>query len=215
MTDPAEVIETTVAGRTFKACRFCAAHIADTADDLAGLRIIQPPWNTGVAASAGTHDRCACFDVAVDGMEWLAAQKALRALGWAAWYRPYTPNLWGNHIHMVSLGCPAPKGIYVPGQIADYYDHRNGLAGHATDPTWHPADINATVFDYPAWLEEHEMNADQDAALKQVLATVTRLEQRSVRQAQRISGLIRDVRGKVKDDAVLAKLDEIEAALGD
>lgn len=209
--DPAEVIETTVAGTTFRACRFCAAHIEHTAERLTGLRIIQPPWNVGVAASAGTHDRCACFDVSVDGLAWLDAQKALRSLGWAAWYRPTTPGLWGNHIHMVSLGCPAPKGIYVPGQVADYYDHRDGLAGHAQDPTWHPKNIDATVFDYPAWLEEHDMTPEQDATLKTIADTVTRLEARSVRQAQRISGLIRDVRAKVGD---LPELDEIEQALG-
>lgn len=212
MTDPAEVITATVAGSTFKACRFCAAHIADTAQDLPGLRIIQPPWNVGVPASAGTHDRCACFDVAVDGMEWLAAQKALRALGWAAWFRPYTPGVWGNHIHMVSLGCPAPKGIYVPGQIADYYDHRNGLAGHAQDQSWHPADIDATVFDYPAWLEEHDMTPEQDKTLSTIAATVARQEQRSVRQTQRVMAGLRALRKKVGN---LPELDDIEKALSE
>lgn len=213
MTNPAEVIEVTVAGSTFRACRFCAAHIQDAADRNPGLRIIQPPWNVGVTASAGTHDKCACFDVYDVDLDWLGLQRRMRELGWAAWYREATPGLWGNHVHMVSLGCPAPKGIYVQGQINDYYDHRTGLAGHAADPTWHPKNIDATVFDYAAWTEEHEMTPDQDAKLTTIADTVTRLEERSIRQAQRIAGLIRDVRGKVKDTAVLAKLDEIEQEL--
>lgn len=213
MTDAAEIIETTVAGLTFRACRFCAAHIADTAQHLPGLRIIQPPWNVGVTASAGTHDKCACFDVYDFDLEWLELQRRLRALGWAAWYREATPGLWGNHVHMVSLGCPAPQGVFVPGQIADYYDHRTGLKGHAQDPTWHPADIDATVFDYPAWAEEHEMTPEQAQQLADTLDIVSRIETRTLRQAQRIAGLVRDVRSKVKDDAVLSKLDEIEAEL--
>ena len=215
MTNPAEVIEVTVAGSTFRACRFCAAHITDTAQHLPGLRIIQPPWNLGVAASAGTHDKCACFDVYDLDFDWLGTQRRLRELGWAAWYREATPGLWGNHVHMVSLGCPAPQGVFVPGQIADYYDHRTGLKGHATDPTWHPKNIDATVFDYDAWTEVHEMTPEQAKQLAETHDTVTRLEARSVRQAQRLAGLIRDVRSKVKDAAVLAKLDEMQKALED
>lgn len=210
MTNPAEVIETTAGGLTFHACRFCAAHIAATAETLPALRVIQPPWNVGVTASAGTHDKCACFDVQIVGMDWLAAQKRLRQLGWAAWYREATPGLWGNHIHMVSLGCSAPKGVFVPGQISDYYQHRTGLAGHAMDSTWHPADIDATVFDFAAWEQEHEMTPEQAKQLDTIEATVERIEARGVRQTQRVMGTLRKLRAKVGD---LPELDDIEKAL--
>lgn len=46
-----------------------------------------------------------------------------------------------------------------------------------------------------------------------VAAELQPFRDQTKRQAMRISGLIRDVRGKVKDTAVLAKLDEIEQEL--
>jgi hypothetical protein len=168
-TSPAEVIDTTLNGVTFKAGRRTAAHLAWTDDEArrrgAQLRIIQPCFNTGVAASAGTHDFDGVVDVEVENMDWLDGQRFLREHGWAAWYR--FPPTFGNHIHAVSLGCPGPVGIYVPGQVNDYYAHRNGLAGHDRDITWYPADIDSTVFDYPAW--EDALNADDKKWLSELI----------------------------------------------
>lgn len=156
--DPAEVVSATLNGVTYRAGRRTVAHLTWTDEFLRRqgrwLRLIQPPYNTSVAASAGTHDGDGCVDVEVEGLAWTSGQMALRGLGWAAWYRPDTPGLWGDHIHMVSLGCPGPVGIYVPGQVADYYAHRSGLKGHAPDNTWHPADIDSTVFDYAEWSDD-------------------------------------------------------------
>lgn len=166
MTDAAQIVTVTLAGRTFKCSRRTAAHIEYTIERLAAeyvgaeLIIIQPSFNVGVVASAGTHDKDACFDVQITHMEWLLMQRFLRRCGWAAWYRTpaqgFTP-----HIHMVSLGYPggpSAVGIYVPGQVDDYYRHALGLKGQhdsGADSSWFPPDIAATVFDYDAWKDAH------------------------------------------------------------
>lgn len=175
MTNAADVITVTRAGKTFRCTRRTAAHIDYTIERLAKrepdarLYIIQPCYNVGVKASAGTHDYDACLDVQIIGLDWWAAQRFLRQCGWAAWLR-YPPTFtW--HIHMVSLGYPGRVGIYVPGQVADYYAHRNGLVGHAADSSWHPVDISATVFDYPAWRDAHmPLNKDDLAAIDNVVS---------------------------------------------
>src|SRR5207253_785941 len=104
--DPAQVTTTTLNGITFRAGRRTAAQLAWTDERLGvmgkTLRILQPPYNSSVPASKGTHDFDGVVDVEVQGMAWEDAQTELRALGWAAWFRPYTPGLWGAHIHMVS-----------------------------------------------------------------------------------------------------------------
>jgi hypothetical protein len=43
-------------------------------------------------------------------------------------------------------------GQYVPGQVTDYYAHKNGLVGSAPDNTWHPDNIKATIFNYNLWV---------------------------------------------------------------
>jgi hypothetical protein len=93
------------------------------------------------------------LDVEIVGMDWSNAQGFLRRCGWAAWWRK--PPTFDDHIHMVSLGYPGQVGVFVPGQVADYYAHRTGLAGHAADPSWFPADIDSTVFDYDQWKAAH------------------------------------------------------------
>lgn len=157
MGDGAEVIEVTFGGQTFRAGRRTAAHLEFTAERLeehepdARLVVIQPPFNTGVDASAGTHDFDGVLDVAILGMDWFPAQRFLRECGWAAWFRtpPFSP-----HIHMISLGCPGRLGEFVPGQILDYFNHAFGLAGQhepGSDTSWFPDDIEATEFDFAAW----------------------------------------------------------------
>lgn len=158
MSDAAQLVDANLGGKTFRCTKRTAAHLAWTIQQLADqhpgaeLHIIQPSYNDGVRASAGTHDKDAVFDVWIEGLlNWWSAQRFLRACGWAAWYR--YPPAFSHHIHMVSLGYPGEVGHLVPGQVADYYEHRSGLKGHADDPSWHPADIDATVFDYHAWKE--------------------------------------------------------------
>lgn len=143
-----------------------------------GLAVIQPSYNTGVRASAGTHDYDACLDVYIPGVDWYVAQKFLRANGFACWYRH--PPLFGNHIHGFTLPPREGKSIsddwkvagftvgkYVDGgwslygrlvtssQIEDYYRHAFGLAGMHTpgsDKSWFPSNIEATIFDLDAYV---------------------------------------------------------------
>lgn len=172
MSDAAEVIAATRCGRTFRDNRRGIAHLDFTIEHLppgCTLEILQPPYNTGVEASAGTHDFGAVYDFRIDGMDWLDAQAFLRAYGWAAWWRQ--PPKFSHHLHAVSLGYPGRVGVYVPAQVDDYYNFRSGLAGHVADHTWHPADIDSTVFDYDAWLEAHmPLNDDDKAAVRSIVA---------------------------------------------
>lgn len=175
MSDGAEVIEVTFGGQTFRAGRRTAAHLEWTAQRLkaeqpdVNLVVIQPCYNSDVAASAGTHDKDGVLDVAILGMDWFPAQRFLREQGWAAWYR--FPPAFGHHIHMVSLGCPGPLGEFVPGQILDYYNHAFGLAGQhdpGSDKSWFPDDIDSTIFNFQAW--EDRMTPEEKQALVEEIA---------------------------------------------
>lgn len=166
-----------ICGRTFTASNRTAAHLQTTIAKLAALHpsarlvIIQTCYNQGVAASAGTHDYDGVFDVEIVGLTWWQAQRFLRSCGWAAWYRH--TGIWADssawHIHMCSIpeGLPGNPtidqidgayshvgiqvGIYVPGQIDDYYAHALGLKGlhrAGDDRSWFPSNINATVYRY-------------------------------------------------------------------
>ena len=74
-------------GTKFKCSKRTAAHLDRTIDRLKRrdkgetLRIIQGSYNTGVQASAGTHDYDAVVDVEITGMSWYQAQKWLRQNG--------------------------------------------------------------------------------------------------------------------------------------
>ena len=116
--------------------------------------VMQSAYNVGYPPSAGTHDYDAVYDVFISGVEWLDTQRFFRAEGWAAWWR-YPPTF-VNHVHMISLGYTTRVGIYVPGQVDDYYAHRDGMSGHHPDNTWHPDDIRETIFDYDTWVENEE-----------------------------------------------------------
>lgn len=171
-----KVITVSFGGRSFRCTQNTYAALLDTqarlskAHPKAWIRVIQGPYNTGVAASAGTHDRDACLDVQIVGLTWPEAQRFLRKCGWAAWWRHTgswaSPSNW--HIHMALLGAPAAGcvvGYLVDGGVSmyghlvassqydDYLNHRSGLSGHVADPTWHPADIAGTIFKYARWLE--------------------------------------------------------------
>lgn len=157
-TDGAEVITVTLGDKTFRAGRRTAAHIAWTIDELARehpgahLHIIQPCYNDGVDASAGTHDLDGVIDVEIVGLSGEATQTFMRRKGWADWFRTPAQGL-TFHNHAVSLGCPGPLGVFVPGQIDDYRAHAFGLVGMHTpgsDTSWFPPDIDSTIFDWEA-----------------------------------------------------------------
>lgn len=189
--DPAEVITITIGGRTFLAGRRTAAHLQVTfaafgrALPHLRLEVAQACYNAGYEPSQGTHDGDAVPDFYVtraDGSpatedDYWAAQWLLRCLGWAIWFRH--TGTWAArsswHLHGISLGCPGPVGEFVPGQVDDYHRRSYGLKGQhnsGADPSRFPKDIDATYFDYPAWLarqeQENDMTPDQDERLKAV-----------------------------------------------
>jgi hypothetical protein len=143
-----------------------------------GIEVIQPPYNVGVVASAGTHDLDACVDLYIPGVSWWAMQRFVRANGGGGWYRH--PPLFGNHIHVFCLPPQEGQlraddwavagfrvGKYVDGgystsgrqitsaQITDYYNHAFGLSGQHTpnsDHSWFPASIKDTIFDLKTYV---------------------------------------------------------------
>ena len=103
-----------------------------------------------VTASAGTHDGGGVVDL----KPWDAGNKVrvLRSVGFAAWHRLELwkdgKRVWGEHIHAVLIGNTklAPSAA---AQVVDFLASppRDGLAGHAPDPTWHPGP--PVVFHWP------------------------------------------------------------------
>jgi hypothetical protein len=187
-------------GRKFRCSKRTAAHLDYTKKELAKLAkkhgknyrlvIIQGCFNTGVAASAGTHDFDSVLDVQIIGMDWFEAQKFLRRLGWAAWVR--VPPTFSYHIHMISL--PAYKqewvakvGIYVPGQVDSYYDHTSGLVGDAPDNTWHPEFIRGTIFDYEAY-EKSLALAEKATRLTKRITSLRSAREQVRRMLKRLRG---------------------------
>lgn len=140
--------------------------------------VIQPPYNSGVGASKGTHDLSEVWDLYIPGVGWWEQQRFFRANGFGCWYR--RPPLFGNHIHGFTLPPREGRsisddyavhgfkvGVYVDGgystvgrlvassQIADYYIHAFGLANQhnpGSDPSWFPKDIEATIFDLDTYV---------------------------------------------------------------
>lgn len=111
------------------------------------LNVVQGPFSTAVGASAGTHAGSGAVDADhEDGMDPGEVQWAGRLAGWAVWFRPAIPDLWGAHYHGIQLGNlrisdDARK------QVQDYYAHLDGLRSHRPDSSKHPNPI--VRFSYP------------------------------------------------------------------
>lgn len=95
------------------------------------LTITQGSYNAGgVSASAGTHDGGGVVDLAA----WDHDNKvrALRRVGFAAWYRSPSEGPWPAHIHAVLIGNDrlAPSARR---QADAYLAGRNGLANNGRD----------------------------------------------------------------------------------
>lgn len=100
------------------------------------IPVTQGSYNAGgVAASVGTHDGGGCVDV--PAWEHDATITALRAVGFAAWYRPTLAGVWPAHCHAVLIGHAklAPVAFR---QVQAYLARRDGLAGNGPDldPGW-------------------------------------------------------------------------------
>jgi hypothetical protein len=184
-------------GRTYKmsfrtACAMARLNNLALAKFGKQITVIQPCFNTGVPASAGTHDLDATFDLWIDGVDPWAQQAFFRRNGFACWFRH--PPLFGNHIHGFVLPVPEGQsrsddfkvrgfkvGIYVDGgystkgglvtssQIADYYNESFGLAGQHTsgsDNSWFPDNKAATVFQLQPFIERRKRDAERAARVR-------------------------------------------------
>jgi hypothetical protein len=103
------------------------------------IRLSQGSYHKGVAASAGTHDKGGALDVNVSGLSHKqieALVKSLRTAGFAAWHR--VPPAFGEHIHAVAIGDGDVAGL-AASQVQDYFNGRDGLAHHRSDPDAHEA----------------------------------------------------------------------------
>lgn len=103
------------------------------------VKLTQGSYNTTVDASAGTHAGGGAADISVSGLTstqiWQTV-KALRTVGFAAWYRPYKPDPkgWPAHIHAMAIG-DTDMALVGAKQVSDYIVGKNGLADHAADNT--------------------------------------------------------------------------------
>ncbi|MFZ2173492.1 MAG: hypothetical protein WAW17_05540 [Rhodococcus sp. (in: high G+C Gram-positive bacteria)] len=98
----------------------------------------------GVAASGTTHDGPAvdCWCPGITGRE---LARALRRVGFAAWYRPELwrdgRRVWGPHVHAIPLGNPniSPAAAR---QVTEYLAGGDGLVGDYVDPDpWRPSPV--------------------------------------------------------------------------
>ena len=109
------------------------------------LTIVQGSYNAGgVSQSAGTHDGGGAVDLLA--WDWQRKVRVLRAIGFAAWYRPTIPGLWNEHIHAVLVD-HGRLSDSAARQVAAYRARRDGLAGNRVDDFWRPDPI--PVFKYP------------------------------------------------------------------
>jgi hypothetical protein len=95
----------------------------------------QGSYNTGVAASAGTHDGGGAVDISVHALnstQRAAVVLALRQVGFAAWLRTPEQGNWPYHIHGIAAGDQdLSRGAAF--QVAEYARKRNGLANRGAD----------------------------------------------------------------------------------
>jgi peptidoglycan hydrolase-like protein with peptidoglycan-binding domain len=99
------------------------------------VTLTQGSYSGGVGASKGTHDGGGAADISVSGMSSAtrtAVVRSLREVGFAAWYRPAIPGVWGQHIHAIAVSDP-DLSTEAQAQVGDYYLGRDGLAGHGPD----------------------------------------------------------------------------------
>lgn len=94
----------------------------------------------GVSASGGTHDGGGAIDLRVRSYsrgQRVKVTRSLKKAGFAAWYRPEVPGLWGPHIHAILLGDREASSA-AKAQMDSYRRGRNGLANDGVDSTWRP-----------------------------------------------------------------------------
>lgn len=185
--DPDELITTSFGGKTFKGSRRTHTHLWETQRvlsifrDGATIRIIQPCYNTGVVASAGTHDKDAVVDIEILGWDdWYAESDFLRTCGWADWVRDPSQGFPWHH-HMASRGTPNSRlGSLVPAQLDDFNRHALGLKDQHTsgadpqcfDRAGRLRHSLSPLFNYATWKKDHVMTQEDRDWLKATMQTM-------------------------------------------
>jgi hypothetical protein len=174
--DPHERISFTIGGRTSLASRQGFALLweferrAKNRWPGCRFRIIQPANNTGVPASAGTHDKDDVWDwELIDAGTWAQESELARDTGLWDWVRDPTQGDFGWHHHAIAPGLPLDRyGSLVPAQMDDYRRHALGLKGQhdsGSDPQCFTLGrLTHTVkrFDYQAWKDDHMPLSEED-----------------------------------------------------
>lgn len=85
--------------------------------------------------SACTHAWGGAVDIVIpwSGDRHWQTVRALRTVGFAAWYRPKSAS-WNQHIHAIAIG-DTDMHTQAADQVGDLWLGRNGLSGHAADNT--------------------------------------------------------------------------------
>lgn len=188
-------------------------------DEVGHFQVIQSAYHTGYPPSAGTHDRDACYDLSrIDGMDWRESEHAYRAHAGGGWYR-HPPTFDSEHIHVIVLGYVDPwqppylcgcVGVFVPGQVVDYYNNALGLVDQhdpGDDPTWHPDNINATIAEFERWRKgQHDMDLnDQIPGTNDTVGDALRAVFRTEERVMRGNTILRNTAANVNDiEAALA-----------
>lgn len=170
----------TISGRVVRGSLFFIAAL-DTMDRKAkarfgsGVDVIQPAYNTGVEASAGTHDWDNCIDWRILGVSALDAQRFARfECGMANWARfPWQGFSEHQHGFFLPPGgkvFPFKVGKYIDGgrslglsgyssQLTDYWNEAYGLKNmheQSSDPTPFPTDAAkmAGIFNLDRYIQK-------------------------------------------------------------
>lgn len=101
----------------------------------ANMPVTQGSYSSSVGASAGTHNGGGALDIAVGNLNLKQINRRIRALrrvGFAAWFRSAIPGVWGRHIHAIAMRT-RDLAYLAKAQVADYKRGRNGLKGHQRD----------------------------------------------------------------------------------
>ena len=101
------------------------------------LQFAQGSYRPTTNYSGSTHAGGGAVDVRTvplrNHAEKMRLVKALRLVGFAAWYREPIAGLWGEHIHCIAIGCP-DLSSGAQWQVGEYRAGRNGLTDRARDP---------------------------------------------------------------------------------
>jgi hypothetical protein len=177
------------------------------------LTVVQGSYHEG-SESAGTH----AGGGAVDLTAYEADHKvhALRAIGFAAWHRVAIPHVWEEHVHAIAIG-DQELSAAARAQVADYYAHRNGLADHGPDPTWHPDPI--PVFDFPRWRKENTLLPSDkkwlDERFDALHSQLSVFRQNTVERDRKVAAKLAKVLDDLHDTATKEQVQRARADLAD